>query len=470
MNSHWRAVVSDLAALAVVSLCLAGGGTDAIAAKPQVNRHGKASIAAPPLPSSADSGRLRAEERWRQVLATDPENASALEALSRDLLEQRNYVSVIDLLQPVATAGKLTSAGAINLSVAYTKSGLVDQASDVLQTALRGDPGSVSLMEALSAVLVLRSRYQDAINILSSPAEQHSDDMQLQIRYLNLLAMARSPAAEPLCDRLLKVEPEQWELLYIKGQLRRQGGDSAAARSWLEKSVKRNPNYADSRFQLGLAEADLGETAAAKLQFQKAIALGFRDPQVHYELGRVDRALGYRAAAQQQFQLTHQGQLADLNQAQAATKSLEGERAEIAGNLAEAVSDYREALRLDPSAALLAYRLAMLLDRTGDLSGERAALEQAIKDNPQMAAAYNQLGYIDSVAGNTDAAIRNFRYSVEADPGYAKAWMNLAAALCLNSQWTAAREALRRTLELSPSDRSAQELLRRLNDTGPGRH
>lgn len=468
MNSHRLAVVSDLVVLAVVSLCLVG--KDAVAETPQVNPHGKAFVEARPLPSAVDSGRLQAEEQWRQSLATDPENASALEALSRDLLEQRNYVSVIDLLQPVATTGKLTAAGAINLSVAYTKSGMLDQASDVLQTSLRGNPGSVSVMEALSAVLVLQSRYQDAINILSGPAEQHFDDMRLQIRYLNLLAMARSPAAEALCDRLLKLDSEQWELLYLKGQLRRQGGDSAAAKSWLEKSLKRNPNYADSRFQLGLAEADLGETAAAKLQFQKAIALGFRDPQVHYELGRADRALGDRVAAQQQFQLTRQGQLADLNQAQAATKSLEGERAETAGNIPEAVSDYREAFRLDPSAALLAYRLAMLLDKTGDSSGERAALEQAISDNPQMAVAYNQLGYVESVAGDTDAAIRNFRYAVQADPGYAKAWMNLAAELCLNSQWTAAREALRHTLELNPSDRSAQELLRRLDDTGPKRH
>ncbi|MGA6950749.1 MAG: tetratricopeptide repeat protein, partial [Candidatus Sulfotelmatobacter sp.] len=123
-------------------------------------------------------------------------------------------------------------------------------------------------------------------------------------------------------------------------------------------------------------------------------------------------------------------------------------QAQAAGNYSQAAEYYRQALSAEPTEPLLAYELAMALDKTGDVAAERTALEQTIKDNPQMAVAQNQLGYLDYSARITESAVRHFQLAVQADPGLTKAWMNLAAGLCLQSKWEDARSALRHVLEL----------------------
>ena len=147
----------------------------------------------------------------------------------------------------------------------------------------------------------------------------------------------------------------------------------------------------------------------------------------------------------------------------ASAKYHQANQAQAAGNYSQAAGYYREALSVDPMEPLLAYKLAMALDKTGDLAGERTALEQAIKDNPQMAVAQNQLGYLDFSAGNTESAVRQFQSAVQADPGFTKAWMNLAAALCVQSKWEDARSALGHVLELDPGSAPAHELIQRID-------
>lgn len=218
--------------------------------------------------------RADADAQWRIVLSLDAKSSAALEYLSRDLLVDGNYVAVIDLLRPVEISGKLSATSAVNLSVAYTKAGLLSNAYDVLQTALRTNPSSVQVIEALSAVLVMLDRYQDASQILAVVARQYPGDVALQIRFLRLLVLTHDPAAEPLCKRLLKADPNHWELLYLMGLLQQNAQDFTAARTWFENSVTRNPDYADSHFHLGLVLATLNDNSAAKEHLEKAIALG----------------------------------------------------------------------------------------------------------------------------------------------------------------------------------------------------
>jgi tetratricopeptide (TPR) repeat protein len=404
-----------------------------------------------------------ADAQWRIALSLDAKSSAALEYLGRDLLVDGNYVAVIDLLRPVEVSGQLSAASAVNLSVAYTKAGLLSNAYDVLQTALRTNPSSVHVIEALSAVLVMLDRYQDANQILSVVARQYPDDVALQIRFLRLLVLTHDPAAEPLCERLLKAGPNHWEVLYLMGLLRQNARDFTAARTWFENSVTLNPDYADSHFHLGLVLAALNDNSAARNHLEKAVALGFHEPQVHYVLGRVYRALGNDAAAQQQFQQYRQEEQAELNKEIASSKYHQAGQAQAAGNYSQAAVYYRQALSAEPTEPLLAYELAMALDKTGDVAAERTALEQAIKDNPQMAIAQNQLGYLDYSAGITESAVHHFQSAVEADPGFTKAWINLAAALCVQSKWEDAMSALRHVLELDPSSAPAHELIQRID-------
>ncbi|MGC2163289.1 MAG: tetratricopeptide repeat protein, partial [Silvibacterium sp.] len=191
--------------------------------------------------------------------------------------------------------------------------------------------------------------------------------------------------------------------------------------------------------------------------------LGYSKPEVHFELARVLQALGDATSAQEQFRLYQQSLRAQSDQTQAAGQAALADKALAAGRLQQAVALYRNALTIDPNEPLLAYKLAMALNQTGDIAGERAALEHAIQLNPHFALAQNQLGYLDVQNDDTKSAELHFRLAVQADPGYANAWMNLAATLYLESEWKEAKDAISHVLLLDPADPRAKQLNEQLD-------
>jgi tetratricopeptide (TPR) repeat protein len=169
------------------------------------------------------------------------------------------------------------------------------------------------------------------------------------------------------------------------------------------------------------------------------------------------------------MRLYQQSLKAQSSQTQAAGQVALADQALAAGRLEQAITLYRNAEEIDPDEPLLAYKLAMALNKSGDLAGERAALKRAIQLNPHFALAQNQLGYLDSQDGDTGSAERHFRLAVDGDPGYANAWMNLAATLFLESQWEQAKAAVGHVLALDPVNPRARALSEQLNAM-TGRH
>ena len=410
----------------------------------------------------ASGDRPAAEVQWRLSLATKPHSTLALDNLSRELLADRNYNAVISLLRSLAATENFTDALAVDLSVAYSKSGLLQDAAEVLQNRLKVSPTSLSVAEALSGVLIVQSRFQDAVEVLAPLAKQPAAAMRTQILYLQTLVLAHDSGAEALGRRLLASAPHDWELLYFMGILRQEANDSPSALSFFRRSIAAKPDYPDAHYQLGMVLVALKQSAAAAKELQKATDLGLDTPEVHVALAKELQAQGDTGAAQRQFELYTQQLRLQTARAQAANKAQQGDQAEAAGNPQQTAQDYRDALALDPQEPVLAYKLAMALDKMGDHAGERTALNRATEIDSHMALAQNQLGYLDSSDGNTDAAIHHFQLAAAADPGFTRAWLNLAASLCLESRFPEARDALDHVLELDSTDKNARALLDRI--------
>ncbi len=421
------------------------------------------------LAKALDAGKDRtaAELEWRLALARDPKSTLALESLSRDLLADHNYSGVIGLLQPVEASGALDDALSVDLAAAYSSSGLPEDAAALLRKRLAANADSLDLAEALSGVLILESRFQDAVAGLSAVASQHPGDMQAQVLLLQTLVLAHDANAEALGEKLLKLAPAQWEVLYFMGILHQQGNDYAGAREYLERSIAAEPGNADAHYRLGVVLSALKDEtkneAAARQELERAIALGLDTPEVHFALAKALRMQGDAGAAQQQLQLYQEKLKAQAARAQAADKAQQGDQAAAAGNLQQTVEDYREALALEPQEPVLAYKLAMALDKAGNPAGERAALHQAVALDPHMALAQNQLGYLDAGDGAAAAAAEHFRLAIDADPSFSRAWMNLAATLCLQAKWTEAREALQHGVELEGESAGAKALRQQID-------
>jgi tetratricopeptide (TPR) repeat protein len=107
---------------------------------------------------------------------------------------------------------------------------------------------------------------------------------------------------------------------------------------------------------------------------------------------------------------------------------------------------------------LLNFKLAMALDGAGDSVAEQAALQQAIRIDPSFALAHNQIGYLASRDGDLATAEEHFRLAVRAAPGYADAWLSLAATLGMESKFPEALDAVGNAIKLDRSNDQALQL------------
>jgi Flp pilus assembly protein TadD len=409
-----------------------------------------------------------AEIEWRAALALAPKSAMALGALSKDLLAEKNYSAEIALLGPRSHSAPWTPELTLDLALAYGQTGKLDEADEILRTALRAQPASLPLAEALAATLVLQARRQEASDVLETAIQHHPADLKVRVLYLWILVQQdEAEKAQQLATRLLREAPQNWEVLYLNGVLERRAGQYQAARDHLQQAVALNPSHVESRRNLGSVLAQLKDPQGACEQLEKAIDLGDEDPAIRFELAAVLRTLGENQEAENQLKIYKQEAQEKSDLTQAYAKSDFADEKMAAGDTQQAIALYREALVENPRDASLAYKLAMAFEKVGDTQNERAALEQAIKLNPKLAEAQNQLGYLASRAGDTGSAEEHFRLAVGASPGYAKAWVNLAATLYLDSKLPEAQAAVERALQLDPGNAQAQKLKSAMDSAQP---
>jgi tetratricopeptide (TPR) repeat protein len=396
-----------------------------------------------------------AKAEWEAALKIDPHSTLALDGLSKALIAQGAYGSVIGLLHSAPPNQDLT----LDLAQAYDLYGMHDEAAKRLEQALRANPSSLPLSEALVMSLARQAHFEQAAQLAAKSVRLHPRDLQARKLYLHVLVLNDDiKTAQPLAVKLLATAPHDFEVLYLNGVIERESGQFPAARKHLDEAVTLDPSHYNSRYNLGVVLAELGDAKGAREQLEKALALGAAEPQIHFKLAAVLRTLGETQLAQEQLKLYQQAEKEKADRTLAASKSAQAEKEFDSGDPARAAALYREALTAYPKDASLAYKLAMALDRTGATEEERTVLEQAVQIDPDFALAQNQLGYLASRGGDTASAEEHFRQAVRASPGYTQAWVSLAATLGMESRFPEAQEAIASALRLDPNNAEAQQL------------
>ena len=399
-----------------------------------------------------------AEAEWRAALAIDSDSEAALDALSQDLVDEKDYTAVVTLLGKPADSRVRSALQSLNLGIAYASTARLTMASDVLREGLNTAPDSLPLAVELALVLKLLSRDGEAYAVLDLALQHHPNDMNTQVLYCRMLVSGHAEKAPQLAHQLLLAHPNNWEVLYLNSLLEMQDGDYKQARVHLERSVALNPNDPKSQKALGDAQVKTQDLQGAREHFEKAIALGDPEPEVQYELAKVLQSLGDRDQAQQRLHIYQQVRAAQSDRTQAAGKAEVGDQAMAAGDAAKAAEFYREALATDPDEPLLSYKLARALDKTNDLVNEKAALQRAIQLNPNLAEAQDQMGYLAARSGDTAEAEAYFRAAIHASASYVPAWINLSATLASEARWQDATEAVNHALAIDPSNAEARQL------------
>ena len=393
-----------------------------------------------------------AKAEWNAALTIDPHSALALDGVARGLLKEGRPAEVASLLGTDPAEENLVA----DLAQAYIGLTRFEDASKLLTEGRNRYPDSIRLANTFTQVEFLQHHYQAAEKAAQENAEKHPSDLETQKLYLQTMVPAGSlEKARALAPKLLAKAPHDFLLLYLSGVLEYDAGDLVAARGHLEEAVATDPTAAAPRYSLGQVLAQLNDQKAAKEQLQRALELGANQPEIHLELGKTLRALGEQQAATEQLKVYQQELRARQSRGMVASRIAQGDKALQTGDPQKAAGLYREALEITPDYAELQYKLAVVLDQIGDLSGESAALERAIQIKPDLAIAHNQLGFLASKQGDLVAAEKHFREAVRAAPGFIEAWLNLAATLGLESRFREAEGAVDSALRLEPTNPQA---------------
>jgi Flp pilus assembly protein TadD len=405
-----------------------------------------------------------AAESYRAALKIDPHFRPALDRMAKGLIASGDYSAAINLLHSVPRDEEMT----LDLATAYGKAGMANEASETLVRAVKASPSSAKLTSALVVLLAGNNNLDDAYRLAEHFYQTHPHDLEAEKLYLRVLvATNQTLQAQPLARKLLAANPHDGELLYLNAVLEQKAGDYAKAKEHFEQAVSLAPDYAEARYNLGVVLARLQDAAGAKAQLQKAIELGATEPEAPLELSKALRTLGETAAADEQLKLYQQAIQGKTNREIAVSKSADADQALDKGDSQKAVSLYREALEATPTDASLEYKLAIALDRAGDETGERAALEQAIHVDPNLAIAQNQLGYLYFKNGQYESAEEHFRQAIRANPDFASAWVSLAATFASTSRFADANDAVAHALRLDPHNTEALAMKKKLAVSHP---
>jgi Flp pilus assembly protein TadD len=233
-----------------------------------------------------------AELEWRVALDIDPEYSDALDALSDDLLLDKDFAGTIALLEVPRLLGQRTPKQSVNLATAYAATGKLEAAAGALRDGLNTSPDSLVLANQLAETLVKLNRQGDAATVLELAVAQHPEDPDTAAHYLATLVAVHPDLAVPTAGKLLLAFPQNAALRYLAGVIDLKAGSLQQARAHLEQSLSLDPEQALAHEVLGVVLAQLKDMAGAKAHFERAIALGDNDADAKDNLAKVNAAIG----------------------------------------------------------------------------------------------------------------------------------------------------------------------------------
>jgi len=223
------------------------------------------------------------------------------------------------------------------------------------------------------------------------------------------------------------------------------------------------PSYPDVHARLADALLARGDVAKAITHLEAAVELsaGFVDAWI--ALGRAHLRSGAIEPAREAFRAALSKREAAARRAlEEAEKALELEDTQSADEL------YRHVFLENEDAFRHQFRQGLLLLRQEKWEDAAAALAEAAALRPRYADVHNYLGVARAELGDCEAASASFRRSVEINPEYLVAWLNLAYTLHAAGDPAGARRALEQVLGREADNAPARRLAGQLEDATSG--
>ncbi|MBT6046550.1 MAG: tetratricopeptide repeat protein [Candidatus Scalindua sp.] len=246
-------------------------------------------------------------------------------------------------------------------------------------------------------------------------------------------------------NKLLEMQPNNIDALFLSGTLNLQSGKLDLACLLFRKALELEPGYAMAHGNLGTALQESGRFEEAIASYRQAIALRPDYTDAHYNLGNTFKA---------------QGKLEEAVVCYRKSIQLKPDYIDAYGNLGntlreqgkhdEAIECYRQVTVLKPDCAVAHSNLGSVLQESGKLDEALSCQYQAIELKPDYAEAHNNLGIVLKELGRFDDAIKSHNLSIKLKPDYAEAHNNLGVSFMRQDKPDKAMACYRRAIELKP--------------------
>ena len=223
-----------------------------------------------------------------------------------------------------------------------------------------------------------------------------------------------------LFDHALKVTEGNFVAHNLLAGALGEQGDLTGARNHIEKALQLRPDYAGAHYNLGLLMLRQRDFADAQEQFNLALQTNRLDPMIWNGLGLAQASLG---------------------------------------QIDEAISNYRQALKLNPNFADAFIDLAAALSAQGKYAEAVEMSETALRLRPNVAETHALLGAALLHLDRADESIFHNRKALELNPDLPVPRSNLGVALLGKGNYDEAIAHFEYVLRLNPQDKVAQKLL-----------
>lgn len=139
------------------------------------------------------------------------------------------------------------------------------------------------------------------------------------------------------------------------------------------------------------------------------------------------------------------------------------------GEAYQSIADYKSARRFYENAYHLAPDYPDFLNKyagaclnVNDINKSQQLYEKLVKDFPNFAAGYSNLGYIYLTQQKIEEALILFDKALQLDPDYELALMNKASVMMVQNKQKEAKEILKHVLALNPNQQTAKRALEQL--------
>ena len=333
---------------------------------------------------------VEAERQVQEVLKDNPRSSDGLMLSGRMALARRNGKDAVQAFRTVLHDQPESATGHYLLGHAYQLTGETNLAKESFERAVALYPDQVDAKRSLAVLESKSGRYQQARTRLDDLLKQRPDDVVALDMLMTLDLVTKNwRGAEQTLARLRGLSGKNHLALLAEGRFYEAQQRKSEAKQAYERATVLAPNEPEPLLSLLKLEVAEGQTAHARTRLESILVARADHPFAHGLLGEVLSLSGRREAAVSEFReavrLNPRWMTPWLNWA---TLLLSEKKPDVAVQVVE------DGLKVNPDSEELYMLLASAHSEQRQIDSAMAAYETALRLNPRNTLAANNLAVL----------------------------------------------------------------------------